>query len=136
MKRATAVQNLLMMVISFVAVTHVHAQEMRDPTRPANKGPIAAENADGVSVEGEGGQGDGEQNQQVSFPQIKLSAIVVTEDRKYAIIGNEVVYEGQQWKSVFLSKIKPYSVTFRLNDLTKEITINNNDFITESNDQF
>lgn len=108
---------------------------MKDPTRPANKEEPVALDAELAEGEGEAQTEDGEKKQG-SFPKVKLSAIVVTEDRKYAIINNEVVYEGELWKNVLLSKIKSYSVTFSLNDQTKEITINNNDFITESDDQF
>ena len=123
------------LLATLLLVSQIQAQIMRDPTRPANKDVAVAENAEaeGLAVEGEGTDAE---NSQGNFPKVKLLAIVVTEDRKYAILNNEVVYEGQQWENILLSKVQPYSVTLTLNNQTKEITINNNDFITESDDQF
>ncbi|WP_338294213.1 hypothetical protein [Planctobacterium marinum] len=107
---------------------------MKDPTRPADK-PVLVTDEEGNALPEEGisgGAGVG-QNNQTGFPSVKLSAIVVTEPVKYAIINNEVVYEGQSWRNVLLSQVKPYSIIIKLNDLEKEITISKTDFITESN---
>lgn len=109
-------------------------QLLKDPTRPADK-PALVTDEEGNSIAEESGIGTGGlgQNNQTAFPNVKLSAIVVTELVKYAIINNEVVYEGQTWRNILLSKVMPYSIIIKLNDLEKEITISKTDFITESN---
>lgn len=128
--------NRCVIILAFFIVTNAWAQSvLKDPTRPANKIVVVNENTDegGLNADGEllpGGES------QASFPKVKLSAIVVTEDAKYAIINNEVVYEGQQWHNVLLAKIQPYSITLSLNDKNKEITINNNDFIKEADENY
>ena len=127
--------RMIIIVCLFVSTNGLAQTLLRDPTRPANKVVLVDETASAGELNNEGGlvtteDGGG------SFPVPKLSAIVVTDDAKYAIINNEVVYEGQQWRNVLLAKIKPYSITLSLNDQIKEITINNNDFIKESDENF
>lgn len=109
-------------------------QLLKDPTRPANR-IIEVTDAEGdIVTDGQAAEGGAlGQSSQSGFPSVKLSAIVVTEPMKYAIINNEVVFEGQPWRNVILSKVKPYSIIITLNDLEKEITISKTDFIAESN---
>lgn len=109
-------------------------QLLKDPTRPANRALEVTDAEGDIVTEGQpSGVGALAQNSQSGFPSVKLSAIVVTEPVKYAIINNEVVFEGQPWRNVILSKVRPYSITITLNDLEKEITISKTDFIAESN---
>lgn len=126
----------MIILLSFLVSTNGLAQTLlRDPTRPANKVVLVDEKAIQGELNSEGGLGTNVAGGG-AFPTVKLSAIVVTDDAKYAIINNEVVYEGQQWRNVLLAKIKPYSITLSLNDQIKEITINNNDFIKESDENY
>lgn len=105
-------------------------QILKDPTRPAVKpgaSSLGAVNSDANSSGLAENAADA-----AGFPNVKLSAIVVTEPVKYAIINNEVVYEGQTWRNVVLSRVKPYSIVLTSESQEKEITINDNDFIIES----
>lgn len=125
---------LMALLIMFQSTTAGAWQLLKDPTRPADK-PTMVTDEEGNAVPQEANTetaGLG-QNNQSAFPSVKLSAIVVTEPVKYAIINNEVVMEGQTWRNVVLSQVKPYSIIIKLNDLEKEITISKTDFITESN---
>ena len=106
---------------------------LRDPTKPANAPVVVNENGDAIEgAEGIAGNADG----QPTIPSGKLSAIVVTELVKYAIINNEVVYEGQPWRNAILSEVRPYSIILTLDEQTKEIKINDTSFITEINYEF
>ena len=106
------------------------AQLLKDPTRPVVLRPDVTDNAGAADVD------DSESGFSVNgapqFPKAKVSAIVVTDDFKYAIINNELVYEGQTWRNVMVSNVKPYSVTLTLDQQHKEITINESDFIIET----
>ncbi|MCC2608019.1 hypothetical protein [Planctobacterium marinum] len=109
-------------------------QILKDPTRPANKAVLAVDEEGGAATQDGAALGSASgQGNNAAFPNAKLSAIVVTDPVKYAIINNEVVYEGAHWRNVILSQVKPYSIILKLNDLEKEITISKTDFITESN---
>lgn len=124
---------LLIVLVSFSLSAN---RMIKDPTRPANKVvENIGENGEEIDPNSLNNAAPGE-NGQLAFPNTTLSAIVVTDDLKYAIINNEVVYEGQQWRNVQLKKVQPYSITLAINDQEKEIIINKNDFIKESNENF
>ena len=130
-----AVRNVCLIALALLVSLETFAQKvLKDPTRPANK----VVQAEDIDEEGNplGPGAEGEEAAQTAFPSPKVAAIVVTDELKYAIINNEVVHEGQVWRNVKLAKIKPYSITLAIDDQTKEITINNNDFITESDENF
>lgn len=126
---------LLMTLFLILACGNSFARQLlKDPTRPANKTVVTVDEEGNATAEPGGALGNlSGQSDTAAFPNAKLSAIVVTDPVKYAIINNEVVYEGDSWRNVILSQVKPYSIILKLNDLEKEITISKTDFITESN---
>ena len=130
-----AVRNIILLTLALLVSSVAFSQKvLKAPTRPANR----VVQTEDIDEEGNplGQRTDGEEASQTAFPSPKVAAIVVTDELKYAIINKQIVYEGQVWRNVKLAKIKPYSITLAIDDQTKEITINNNDFITESDENF
>lgn len=122
---------ILAFALSAAPARTVAQKFLRDPTKPANT-PVAVNN-DVDATEGDSAVTVGGQN---AIPNGKLSAIVVAEASKYAIINNEIVYEGQMWRNAVLSEVRPNSIILTLNEQQKEITLNDTSFITESHYEF
>lgn len=109
---------LLIFVISFASVAQ---ENRRDPTRPPNVKSVNEEDPNTVEETIDG--------QRVSFPKIALSAIFHSQAKKYAVINDTIVNEGGSIENVVLTKVLPDRVILKLNDLQKELKINDTEVI-------
>lgn len=80
-------------LILALALGVAHAQEMRDPTRPASLGPGPVLRADGVQA-------------------VRLEAVLDSGDNKRAIVNGKVVREGDRVAGVRIVSISGNSVHY------------------------
>ncbi|MCY7295277.1 hypothetical protein [Alteromonas sp. a30] len=100
------------------------AQELFDPTRP----PVSSSSssASGGLVE------SGETRDNASgIPDVKISAIFYSDERRFVIINNEMVSEGEKWKNILLSKINKDSIELKNGDFHRVVKVFNTDVVEE-----
>lgn len=115
-----------MLVILVILSIGLNAQVVIDPTRPANKMIAAPE-----SVDKSGEREDTAAIQEGTvIPRANLTAIFMSEETKYAIINNQIVYEGEKWRNAILIEIKPNSVVMKAAQTTKEFKLLETGIIT------
>lgn len=103
---------LLLSVVSSVAL----AQESSDPTRPpitrSNPAQQSADNSLSVS-------------QASGIPDVVVSAIFFSEERRFAIIDNDMVAEGETWNNVLLTKVNKDSIELENGDFRRVVKVFN-----------
>lgn len=67
-----------------------------------------------------------------SIPDAKVSAIFVSETKRYAIINNDMVAEGETWNNILLSRINRDSVELMNGQNKKVVRMFDVDVIEES----
>ena len=67
-----------------------------------------------------------------SIPDAKVSAIFVSETKRYAIINNDMVAEGEKWNNILLSRVNRDSVELMNGQNKKVVKMFDVDVIEES----
>lgn len=116
----------IMLLTLLMTLVGVQAQVVIDPTRPANKVVASSE-----SIDESGEQEDTAAIQEgTTIPRADLTAIFLSEENKYAIINNQIVYEGEKWRNAILVEVKPNSVVMKAAQTTKEFKLLETGIIT------
>ena len=104
--------RVLLVALLVACVCQSHAQQLVDPTKPKII-PNQSESADGEQIDG--------------FPQVKVSAIFINQEKRHAILNGQSVNEGDRWKGMLLAKVHQNGIVLVNNEnVEKEFTINQN----------
>ena len=114
---------LCVSLVLVLASTQLASQALLDPTKPPFQGvisgavttPIPNEVADANSI-----------------PDPKVSAIFVSETKRYAIINNHMVAEGEKWNHILLSRVNRDSVELSKGQSKKVVKMFDVNIIEES----
>ena len=98
----------------------VVASELVDPTRPQNYNP----NFNGVVTDNS------------KSNSIKLSAIFIRPQGKYAVVNGETLVEGQSWNGYEITRVHANGIILKNQDGEKEILVNNNSIKKDASNDF
>ena len=104
-----------LLMLGLLLCATASAQMMQDPTRPPKASPVEAELNDE--------EGEDQEAVVTGIPRAVLTAIYVTDSNRYAIINNDIVFEGDSWKNVVVKEVNLDNVVLANNDIQKVISL-------------
>lgn len=113
-------QQLFAIIIVALGCMHASAKELVDPTKPKH---FAMQNTGGV----------------VDVPNsngIKLSAVFIKPNGKYAVINGATVAEGQSWNGYELTRVNAGGIVLKNQDGEKIVLVNNNSIKKDASNDF
>lgn len=99
------------------------AQTLLDPTKPPSRR-VISESVDEPTPD--------ELAEAGGIPDARVSAIFVSETKRYAIINDDMVAEGEKWNNILLSRVNSDSVELSNGQNKKVVKMFDVDVIEES----
>lgn len=113
---------LVLMTWQSYGQSNKQVESLVDPTKPVRQLSTNELNEQGFYQDG--------------FPDIKISAVFLTNEKRHAVINGETLLEGQIFKGLTVIKIHKNGVILSNADTQKEYLINNNNFLKDTTDDF